>query len=178
MQEWVRTKVQAWAHGVRTLAKIANQYPQLAIAGLGMLLQLEWKYLQRTVPEVGTLMDPIKDTLIEDFFPALFGGEEISANLREILGQSVKRGGLGIPDIQISAERAYNTSKSVSEVLVVSLLGGIDFNYIAHKGCVRRASADGQKQWEFLEKGVPTRQHDLVDGAGLNPLWQATDNGA
>ena len=50
IEAWVRPKVEAWSHGVRTLAKIAKQYPKLAYAGLGMSLQLEWQYLKKTVP--------------------------------------------------------------------------------------------------------------------------------
>ena len=40
LKEWVQPKVEAWAHGVRTLAKTSNQYPQLAYSGLGMSLQI------------------------------------------------------------------------------------------------------------------------------------------
>ena len=79
-----------------------------------MTLQLEWQYLQRTVPGVGNLMDPIEEALREKFFPTLFGGEEINADFRKILGHSVKHGGLGIPDPRLSAESAYNTSKAAS----------------------------------------------------------------
>ena len=71
-----------------------------------MSLQLKWQYLQRTVPGVGTLMGPIEEALREKFFPALFGGEEITTNFRKILGHSVKHGGLGIPDPRLSAECA------------------------------------------------------------------------
>ena len=35
-------KVEAWAHRVRNLAKIAKRYPQLAYDGLGVLIQIEW----------------------------------------------------------------------------------------------------------------------------------------
>ena len=28
LEEWVRPKLEEWAHGVRTLAKIVNWYPQ------------------------------------------------------------------------------------------------------------------------------------------------------
>ena len=63
LEEWVKPQVVAWAHGVRVLAKIARQHPQSAYVGLGMSLQSEWKYLQRTVPGVGTLMGPIEETL-------------------------------------------------------------------------------------------------------------------
>ena len=62
----------------------------------------------------------------------------------------MKRGGLDIPNPRLSAERVYNTSKAASEVLSGSLLEGTDLNFVAHKGFVRRASADGQKQMEFL----------------------------
>ena len=42
LYKWVWTKVEAWAHGVRTLAKIANSYPQSAYARLGVSFQFEW----------------------------------------------------------------------------------------------------------------------------------------
>ena len=40
LEEWVQPKVEAWDHGVRTIAKIANQYPQSAYAGLGVSIKL------------------------------------------------------------------------------------------------------------------------------------------
>ena len=68
------------------------------------------------------------------------------------------------------AEREYKTSKAASEVLVHSLLGGNNLNCVAHKGCVRRASADRQKQREIAEKAVLSRRKELADGVGLNRL--------
>ena len=106
--------MEAWAHGVRVLAKISQRHPQLAYASLGTPLQLKWQYLQRTVPGVGTLMGHIEEALREKFSPAPFGREEINADFRKILGHSVKHGGLGILDPRLSAESAYNTSKAAS----------------------------------------------------------------
>ena len=37
---WLKPQVEAWAHGVRVLIKIAWRYPQSDYAGLGMSLQL------------------------------------------------------------------------------------------------------------------------------------------
>ena len=74
LEEWVKHQVEAWAHGFRVLGKIARRHSQSAYSGLGILLQLDWQYLQRTVPGVGTLMGPIEKALREKFFPALFGG--------------------------------------------------------------------------------------------------------
>ena len=85
-------KLEAWSHGVCNLAKTAKQYPQFEYSILGMSLQLEWKYLKRTVPGVGTIMVPIEDVLIEAFFPALFRWAEVSVSTdhRGILGHSMK----------------------------------------------------------------------------------------
>ena len=117
----------------------------LACARLGMSLQLKFQYLKRTVPGVGSIMVPIYDSLREAFLPEIFGGEEVSSDLREILGHSVKRDGLGILDPCMLVKRAYNTSKAAIEVLVGSLLGITYLNYVAHKGFVRISRTDRRK---------------------------------
>ena len=40
---WVRLQVEKWEEDVRYLEKYAKQHPQTVYAGLGMLLQLDWK---------------------------------------------------------------------------------------------------------------------------------------
>ena len=40
-------------------------------------------------------MGPIEDSQREAFCPTIFGGEDVSAYFREILGHSLKNGGLG-----------------------------------------------------------------------------------
>ena len=94
LEACVKHQFDAWAHGVRVLGKIARWHPQSAYAGLVISLQLECQYLQRTFPRVGTLMGTIEEALREKFFPALFGGADINADFRKILGHSVKHGGL------------------------------------------------------------------------------------
>ena len=69
----------------------------------------------------------------------------------------MKCSGLVIPEPRLLTESASNTSKASIEVLVGSLLGGTNLNYVAHKGFMHRASADGWKQWEIAEKAVLSR---------------------
>ena len=87
------------------LAKFATQHPQMAYSGLGVLLQLELQYLQRTVPVVGSLIDLTESELREDFLTSLFGGEEVDDDLRKLLGNGVKQGGIGIPDPSNSGDQ-------------------------------------------------------------------------
>ena len=75
LEEWLQSNLEACAHGVRTLEKISNRYPQSAYASLRVLLQLEWKYLQSTLPGVVSIMGPIEDSLREAFFLTLFKGK-------------------------------------------------------------------------------------------------------
>ena len=103
-----------------------------------MSLQLKCKYLQRVVPGVGTLMGPIEEALRDKLSPPLCREEEINSDLQQIIGHSVKHGGLRIPYPRLSAKSAYNTSKASSGELVDSLLGGSALNYVGHRGCVSR----------------------------------------
>ena len=63
-----------------------------------MLLQLKWQDLQRTVPEVGALMEPIERYLREGFLPTLFGWKYFNDGMRDILGRRDKQSVLEIPD--------------------------------------------------------------------------------
>ena len=66
---------------------------------MGVSFQIEWHYLQSTIPGVGTLVGPIEEVLRETFFPVLFrGGGEIDPEFRTIVGHNVNNGGLGITD--------------------------------------------------------------------------------
>ena len=178
LEAWVKPQVEAWAHGVIVLGKIARRHPQSAYAGLGMSLKIEWQYLQWNVPGVGTLIGPIEEALREKFFPSLFGGEEITADFREILGHSVKHGGLGIPDPRLSEDSAYNTSKAASGELVDSLLGGSALNYVSHWACVRKSILAARRTKMHVDIGEMARRKELSGVQERNRLHRATSNGA
>ena len=53
LEAWVKPQVEAWAHGVKVLAKIAQRHPWLAYAGLGMSLESEWAVPAKDCPRSG-----------------------------------------------------------------------------------------------------------------------------
>ena len=71
---WMQPQVEAWSHEVRVLGKIVKRHPHLDCSGLGVLLQLKWKCLQRTVPRFGTFVGSMEESLRDTFFSALLGG--------------------------------------------------------------------------------------------------------
>ena len=115
-----------------------------------------------TVPIVSTLMDPIEESVRENFFPMIFGGEEVDNDFRKILGHSIKCGGLYIPDPWLSEDSAYNISKAVCGELVGSLLGGTKFNYIGLRACIYRASVEMRKEMDYSKMAGLARQKYLA----------------
>ena len=174
----MKSQEEAWAHGVKVLAKITRRHPQMAYASLGMLLQSERQYPQRTVLGVGTLMGPIEESIREKFYSLLFRGEEITADFREILRHSVKHDGLGIPEPRLSAECAYNTYKAASRELVDSLLGGSVLNYVGHRACVHKASQSARLSKGIVELSELFKLQEQAGGQEKNRLHRSTRNGA
>ena len=81
----------------------------------------------------------------------VFGGEEIDAKFRKILGHSVNHDGLGIPDPWLSLESAYSTSKVAIRELVGYLLGGTTLNHVCHRDYVCGDVAIASKEQTYAE---------------------------
>ena len=122
-------------------------------------------------------MGPIEEALREKLFPALFGGEEINADFRKILGHSVKHDSLGILDPRLSEYSAYNTSKVATGELVDSLQGGSSFNYVGHRACIRKASLAARRAKMHVDLGDLDRRKDLAGGQERNRRHRAMTNG-
>ena len=141
-------------------------------------MQLDWQYLQRTVPGVDTLVGPIEEALREKLFPALIGVEQINSDFCQILGYSVKHVGLGIPDPWLSAESTYNTYKAASGELLESLLGDFTLKYVGHRACIHRESAASQREIKYVELAIMDEKKELASGQDMNRLHRATRNWA
>ena len=50
--DWVVMQVEGLAQGVFILSSLFVYHPHTDYTGMGMLLQLEWKYMQHTILEV------------------------------------------------------------------------------------------------------------------------------
>ena len=79
---------------------------------------------------------------------------------------------------QLSAERAYNTSKEANGERVDSLLGGSALNYVGHRVCVRRESAATRRERKHVELAELARHKDLVDVQDRNLLHRSTSSEA
>ena len=101
-----------------------------------------------------SLMEPIESDPRKEFLPFLFGGEEVDDDPRELLGNGVKRGRVGIPYPRKLVEPVHETPEEACKMLVESLLGGADLNYAGHRSCARKASARVSKEREREESAA------------------------
>ncbi len=58
---------------MKTMARASKEFPQKAYVAMKNSLQMEWKYVHRTVSDVGTFFDGTEDALESEFLPSLFG---------------------------------------------------------------------------------------------------------
>ena len=146
--KFVEGKVKEWAKAVKLLARVATKYPQTAYAGFCFCLQNEWQYLQRVVSDTGPFFAPVEEAIRQDFILALLGmpAEELSGEFRELLTQSVKKGGLGIRNPVDTAMHVHDMYLHAGQLLVDRLVRGRILVIEDHNQTVVEACADGRKR--------------------------------
>jgi hypothetical protein len=154
LEAWVGPMVEGWVFGVQLLAKASKKYPQSAYAGFTQSLQAEWQYLCRCVPGVGPQLQPVEDAIRECLIPALMEVQPnfVDGDLRSLLANGVKQGGLNIRNPVEGAEALHEASSAAGVVLVESLKTGSELDLELHKQCVREAGAEARKRRADAEK--------------------------
>ena len=115
-RSYVKKKVGKWIEDVEQLSIIGREEPQAALSGYTKGLCHRWTFLQRTVPGISDLFEPLEDVIAHKFIPAIVG-REVSKLQRDLLALPVRYGGLGIANPVQTADREYETSRKVTESL-------------------------------------------------------------
>jgi hypothetical protein len=134
---WLLPNVEQWTEAVATLEKISARYPQTAFYGLAVSLQNEWMHVCRTVPGAGAYLGPVETALCSYLSNMLDVPLDADGELRKLLGQKVKQGGMGIQNSTTSAEGWLEISLEASEALISALKSGVDVNVEQHETSVR-----------------------------------------
>ena len=91
----------------------------------------------RTVPGAGAFLGPVETALCSYLSNMLDVPLDADGELRKLLGQKVKQGGMGIQNPTTLAEGWLETSLEVSEALISALKSGVDVNVEQHEISVR-----------------------------------------
>ena len=100
------------------------------------------------VLDTGAFFEPVERALRQEFIPALMGlpKDEITGRFRELLSQSVKKGGIGIRNPVDHANHVQATSLEATSYLVMSMIGtGEQFSVTTHNCNISSACAEARK---------------------------------
>ncbi len=115
-ERYVEAKVSEWVKDVKQLADYGQEEPQLAYSAYTKGLCHRWKFLQRTIPEIGHLFLPLEDAIRDSFIPAITG-HQVSETQRKQISLPLRLGGLGIQIPTETADAEYHASCQITENL-------------------------------------------------------------
>ena len=135
----------------------------------------------------GTYFEPVERALRQEFIPALLGlpKEDILGRFRELLSQSVKKGGLGIRNPVDSADHVHTTSTDAATHLVCTMLDRErEFDYECHNGVVADICKDARKRrlerddayLEHWSEGNPAEQRRMERAGKAGAYLTAVPN--
>ena len=171
-EAYVMKKVQKWKSDVKELSAIAKEEPQAALSSYNTGMSQRWKFLQRTVSDIGHLFQPLEDEIRNVLIPALCG-RDVSDMERRILALPYRLGGMGILNPTQTAQREFDTSKVVtanlSEIIQrqeLSLATLDRDNVKEQKAEMRRQNEELLKQeFELIQATLDAKSKRLIQAA-------------
>ena len=99
-----------------TLSKFADADPHAAYAAFTYGFLQKWKYVQRTVPGIKHLFQPLENCIRNTFIPSLIG-RAVSDMERKVFELPKKLGGLNIQNPVNTADNEYKWSQQLTQAL-------------------------------------------------------------
>ena len=104
---------------------------------------------------------------------------EFSDDLRTLLSNGVKQGGINFRNPVEGADALFTSSESASGTLVASLLDGTVLEPVTHRGQVRAASVASRKEKvtkkkaavELMKVGAPKKLVKRLERIGQYGIW-------
>ena len=113
---YVSQKISKWIEDVEELAKVAKDEPQAAYSCFTKAICHRWTHVQRTIPDIDHLFEPLEQAIKDKLIPALVG-RKISEVERRIFALPVRLGGLGISDPSKMSALEHKLSLAITENL-------------------------------------------------------------
>ena len=90
--------------------------PQVAYSAYTKGLAHRWKFVQRTISDIGHIFEPLESKIKQLFIPNLIG-RQISDKERALFALPLRFGGLGIQDPMQTADKEFEASVLLTEEL-------------------------------------------------------------
>ena len=178
--EYISNQVAGWEDSLRNLVRIGKTHPHLAYSNFTRNLKFKWNYVQRTVPDIGKLFEPLEEIIRHELIPVLLG-TSVSDKERCLLALPVRMGGLGLDNPVETANHAYSNSRYCTEPLVNHLMSDETHDYAV----VARLDKAVSEKISECELATKNRQladfkiiHTMLNSYGQRLLTLNTEPGA
>ena len=160
-ENYVGEKVKKWVDDVSDLAKIAEEEPQLAYAAFTKGLAHRWKFVQRTIKDIGPLFESLEEAIRDKFLPAVLGSS-ISNEMRRKAALPLRWGGIANQNPVGTSDIEYEASVKITKELTDKIyaqnndLSGLNYSR------TKRVKADMKKE---KEERFENEYDDIVESA-------------
>ena len=115
-QNYVNEKVKKWVDDIEELARLAEDEPQAVYSCYTKAISHRWSYVQRTIPGISQLFEPLENVIKEKLIPALVG-RKINDVERKVFALPVRLGGMNIANPVETADSEFRASLYITEDL-------------------------------------------------------------
>ena len=110
---FVKMKIEGCKNEIEQLSLIAKTHPHAAYAAYTNGLSHKWKFLLRTIPNIGDLLTPFETAIRHSLVPSITGKNDLNNHMRRIMALPTHLGGLGLDDPQSESKFEYSAICSV-----------------------------------------------------------------
>ena len=142
-KKFVQDQVKLWLRDLEGLSNIAQHEPHLSYCAYIYGTSKRWNYLMRTTPQISEHLEDIECYIIKRLIPS-FTGHKVGIDHRAIFTLPVRHGGLAIENPVEIADREYQNSLRMTEVLWKAI-----FN---QEQSIRIADTEDQKLIDDIKK--------------------------
>jgi len=160
-EEFVHDLVDGWVKQIRMLAKIAKIDPHCAYTAYTHGLRHKYTYAMRTIPNIGSMLQPLENAIRNQLIPALTEQMQMSEQERSLIALPVRLGGLGIPNPCKEAQHEFENSVKLTKNLADAIINQSS------------AAADNTENRSLVSKANRIRQTNMKDEVEQTlPEWQ------
>ena len=120
-KDFVSKLVEKWVLEIKTLSDIAKFEPHAAYTAFTSCIRHRYTFYLRTIPDLGSLLQPLEDAISNLLIPALTEGRHVSADERVLLSLPPRLGGMGIIAPTRTCQQEFTFSKIATNMLTSAI---------------------------------------------------------
>ena len=94
-------KVEGRVYEIEQLSLIVKTHPHSAYVAYTHSLSHKWKFLLRTIPNIGDLLTPLETAIRHSLIPSITGKNDLNHHMGRIITLPTCLGGLGMDNLRV-----------------------------------------------------------------------------